>query len=1334
MALIFLALTTIFAWHANAHANNQIPLVLQPETESIQLTRNVAIIGAGAAGASTSYFINKFTPSYNLDLNNVHISLFEASDRIGGRAKNILIQNPRNSTSEPVSIEIGASIFVTSNKHLMDAVKEYNLSFTSSQNDEGRPGGKSIKYPELGIYNGTQFLFTAQSENTWKTMWDAVWRWGLLSPYRARVLALSTSTEFSNAYELESLGKMGYKTVKEMLIQGFGMDSQILHKNAREYLLEKGVGEAFLNEFVEPATRVNYGQNLDCNAIAAMICLTAAFVPADSVVGGNSLIYKKMVEQSKASVRMNTKVGEVRKDSDGRYLLLDVDGKVLGIFDEVIVAVPSNAAGKIKFTSLQQSPKPIDFVRLHVTIVTGSLNAFYFNLPDQQLLPSAILTTKSSGPTFNSIGTRHRFKNDPFNTTITKIFSSSKISDALLEKLYSRTDRVDRFEWDAYPVLKPLAVDDEMQVVLDRGSKGGGVYYVNAFESAFSAMESQTVASSNVVQLMLESWVKQELQYTRTSCNRCYSDKKKCIPIPSGVCERCNKKGRECSFSLSQGSSAVTNTLLDQYMELSDTSLLDLEVQNRWNTVGEPPTFAVRTTINNQIPSFSALDYITSMAEMPLTDHEDQSWDLENPDLMATIDDWALVFNFLSPQPIRFSYDGDNLIKTFFHQPAGFRLILCAFAAFNSNLLASLQLSYYNRARKALIRAINEKPSHQTVQALLSVFGFAEMKGQPDIGHAIFQTALNMVATLRLDIDPDDSPWLYHLNLTERQKEDRRRAFWGCYITLVTEQALSPTNFSETSLSATKIKEPATIMDPHLVFQGNCLVKPECELFRMIAMFRRHYSRAPRNISEIMNGLPMETLELESIISAIPITHYLSMDSIAGLTHSDHYQFLRQFGQMPATEISSAFTVNFVAPTSICVLYRPQLQLSACKSCHPTFISSVEQNVIVLAIQKCLDAANQIAYLYSFLQDIIYGVYKDCIPDHRKIHFELGEDTGIYMLFEAITVFWFVLCRMNPVWWHLVGRNVPVWSELQPRIVQMIDFVKKVGNEGGMTDGCCVPLILTLDAMLNEIDSCMNGGMEENMDKILVGMTVLTLDAEVAVAVKEPRALLGLLGLEVGGVQWMGRVEENMITTIFIASASIMKCVSSQAVSPWDVAAVWPLVAQGSYYGIGESNAFQWNNNDTNTLTAPITTVSLVLGNGSSNKVTELYQLASLPWPATTCFEWTPPVNLTTSANYTIVWKGMDTNKNLVSVNYCTWFNLAEKGDAAYPTASMCEENKPIATKTTTTVAPPPVIVPATSSVVVQTVSTSPPVPTKNEGGIKGASAAFLALFAFFFF
>ncbi|KAI9324989.1 hypothetical protein BDR26DRAFT_1014313 [Obelidium mucronatum] len=219
-----------------------------------------------------------------------------------------------------------------------------------------------------------------------------------------------------------------------------------------------------------------------------------------------------------------------------------------------------------------------------------------------------------------------------------------------------------------------------------------------------------------------------------------------------------------------------------------------------------------------------------------------------------------------------------------------------------------------------------------------------------------------------------------------------------------------------------------------------------------------------------------------------------------------------------------------------------------------------------------------------------------------------------------------------------------------------------------------------------------------------------------------------------------------MFATILLLIASSLISVEAQTVSPWDVSAVWPMVGQGSYYGIGIGNAFQWTNNDTNALTAPITTLSLVLGTGSANQVTELYELASLPFPATTCFEWTPTANLTTNNNYTIVWKGMDKNKILVSVNYCTWFNLAARGDPTFPAATSCDGLPPVVnpaittvnpttTKTVDTFVPPPVIVPATS-VTVQTFSPAPPLPLpKNDNvGGSGVSTSILALIALFFF
>ncbi|KAJ3022612.1 UNVERIFIED_CONTAM: hypothetical protein HDU68_009021 [Siphonaria sp. JEL0065] len=157
------------------------------------------------------------------------------------------------------------------------------------------------------------------------------------------------------------------------------------------------------------------------------------------------------------------------------------------------------------------------------------------------------------------------------------------------------------------------------------------------------------------------------------------------------------------------------------------------------------------------------------------------------------------------------------------------------------------------------------------------------------------------------------------------------------------------------------------------------------------------------------------------------------------------------------------------------------------------------------------------------------------------------------------------------------------------------------------------------------------------------------------------------------------------------------------AVDPQSVATVWPLVPQGSIYGIGETNAIAWTNNVTNPLTAPIVSLKLELGTvltvdlnqGAANAVTTLYTVATVAWPATSCYQWTPSATLTAgNTNYTFIFSGLDKNGGLVATNYCTWFNLAANGTTGYPAATTCDNintnsglESPVATsaaKTTT--------------------------------------------------
>ncbi|KAJ3061718.1 hypothetical protein HDU99_005467, partial [Rhizoclosmatium hyalinum] len=56
------------------------------------------------------------------------------------------------------------------------------------------------------------------------------------------------------------------------------------------------------------------------------------------------------------------------------------------------------------------------------------------------------------------------------------------------------------------------------------------------------------------------------------------------------------------------------------------------------------------------------------------------------------------------------------------------------------------------------------------------------------IGWPFLKAAIGMSLDLRLDIDPDDSPWLGAIS--ENKKEERRRLFWACLYILKSEQSL----------------------------------------------------------------------------------------------------------------------------------------------------------------------------------------------------------------------------------------------------------------------------------------------------------------------------------------------------------------------------------------------------------------------------------------------------------------------------------------------------------------------------------------------------------------
>lgn len=144
---------------------------------------------------------------------------------------------------------------------------------------------------------------------------------------------------------------------------------------------------------------------------------------------------------------------------------------------------------------------------MHVTLLATTAkypNASYF-LPtacSDAKVPQAILTKLSGpiNPEFNSVtynGTIQR-PGQPVER-IEKIFSRDRVEDEWLGKVFGagRVGWVYRKEWDAYPVQPPTATYPSLE-------PAPGIYYVNAFEPVVSTMETETISSLNIVDLLLQ--------------------------------------------------------------------------------------------------------------------------------------------------------------------------------------------------------------------------------------------------------------------------------------------------------------------------------------------------------------------------------------------------------------------------------------------------------------------------------------------------------------------------------------------------------------------------------------------------------------------------------------------------------------------------------------------------------------------------------------------------------------------------------------------------------------------------------------------------------------
>ncbi|GAB0132090.1 hypothetical protein EsDP_00000538 [Epichloe bromicola] len=487
--------------------------------------KNIAIIGAGAAGSSAAYHLQKFAQEEGLILN---ITLFEKTNHIGGRT---LTVNPFNDPQ--VRVELGASVFIKENHIMYNATQMFGLNLTELTDSE------PTDY--TAIWDGETIVFRSEEGSAW--WWDAAklfLKYGL-APYRAVQLVKNAVGTFLQLYEEP------YFPFRSLTQRAFELGLlRLTGTTGEQFLRENNINADFVRELMQPASRVNYASNMAfIHGLEAMVSF--ATEGAVAVSGGNFQVFEKMVQHSGAVYRPNTTVsgiafqkGTNKPGSVPKYVLSTKGthsktkaARLQTTFDNVVIASPWQYSGiEAGDDVIKHRIDTIPYMKLHVTLFTSPfrLQASYFGLKPGMHAPSNVYTTlgkdeaaqegpKGVGRTgFYSISTLRAVTNPKTRGKeyLYKIFSAEAVNSTLLSAVLGTdvpasfmTDdsgtKMEPISWycphwfHSYPIELPRVTFQDPII-------GRGLYYTSGVESFISTMETSALMGMNVARLIADDF------------------------------------------------------------------------------------------------------------------------------------------------------------------------------------------------------------------------------------------------------------------------------------------------------------------------------------------------------------------------------------------------------------------------------------------------------------------------------------------------------------------------------------------------------------------------------------------------------------------------------------------------------------------------------------------------------------------------------------------------------------------------------------------------------------------------------------------------------------
>ncbi len=454
-------------------------LKLSPLQLAQEQAFKIAVVGSGIGGSSYVHFLNQAAAK------NATITVYEKENRIGGRVKKDKLGGGL--------IEQGATLIHSSNYYLQDIMATYQLEKTKPHGGEGEA-------ETLAIWDGNDFRLNT-SRNSFRSTIQMLWAYGMsLSDLSDLVKAMIPKWEriYTN------LGQGTTYDSPESLFKAIDL-YDLTQQTSYDYFKKAGIKDDLVYEFVDCISRVNYHQDGNINAFTDMVSLAGAGLDGGelfSVDGGNDrMIHAILKDKENVNIRLNQTVTTLNKLSINKQTLYEIQTSSgqRDTFDIVVVACPLDLANislpdyKVKMDR--------DYQTVHANFIAGEINYSYFNEVSNK--PQTIFTIENEDIPFVSIA-KTSYATD-WDLPIYKVFSRQALDEPFFNQTFkNRKGRIHQ-EWKAYTVLSPMKEWPPFKI-------DEGFFYINAMESAVSAMETEAIAARNVANLTLDFMSRREIK------------------------------------------------------------------------------------------------------------------------------------------------------------------------------------------------------------------------------------------------------------------------------------------------------------------------------------------------------------------------------------------------------------------------------------------------------------------------------------------------------------------------------------------------------------------------------------------------------------------------------------------------------------------------------------------------------------------------------------------------------------------------------------------------------------------------------------------------------